>query len=68
MFFLLIVVLFQGDPAQLPDPLIKAFPTQQACMDAAQNVANAVEKNPSGYAAVGVKCEAISDPHTEKGA
>jgi len=68
MFWLLIIVLFQGDPAQPPDSISKAFTTEQACKDAADKAADAIAKDPSGYAGAALKCEVLSDPRTEKSA
>jgi hypothetical protein len=68
MWFLLVIVLFQADPTAAPDSISRAFPTEQACADAADKSMALLKDNHAAYASVRMNCQQVSDPRTQKDA
>lgn len=66
MRFVLLIVLYQSDPAVPPDSISKTFPTLQACHDAGDQAETLLKASKTDYGAVRMSCEASSDPRTEK--
>lgn len=68
MWFVLLIVLFQSDPAIPADTVSKTFPTLEACRSAGDEAAKLLQASKSDYGAVRMICQIASDPRTQKDA
>lgn len=69
MYWLLVVVLFHADHSLLPDVLIHSYATQAACDADLVKAGKAMQvAGYEGYESGGMRCEAVSNPLTEKAA